>query len=500
MADNQLIRKGKRQPLPVQNFEVYGKVPPQSKDLESAVLGAIMLNIAAFDIVVDLLRPEMFYVDAHQRIYSAMLALVGRNMPVDLLTVVEELRKMEDLDKVGGPVFISRLTDTVVSDANIETHARIVVQKFMARRLIDVGGSIVHAAYNDSTDVFELLDEAEKQISAINIGEQKGYETLDNCLRDMVAKVEELRHSDLEITGVTSGFKSIDLLTCGWQQPDLIILAARPSVGKTAFALNLAKAAVLAPVNAVGIGFFSLEMSKMQLTQRLVSMESEMDLADIIRGKLSDAGMADLMKLGVKKLMGNRFFIDDTPAINIYQLRSKARKMVKKGVGFIIIDYLQLMAGIQNGRADNREQEISKISRDLKGLAKELKIPIMALSQLSRGVESRQDKTPVLSDLRESGAIEQDADVVMFMYRPEYYGKSADENGNNLAGETQIKFAKHRSGALDIIKLKANLKIQKFYDGDGSPSLFTNNPPPTKYTSKNSGMANTGVSDDESPF
>lgn len=495
----QKVKKQNRQPALIDMS--FGRVPPQSKDLEGAILGAIMVDKSAYDVVAELLTPETFYVDANQRIYKAIQALVSRNMPIDLLTVVEQLKQSEELDIVGGAFYVSRLTNDVMSGANIEAHSRIIIQKYMARRLITLGGELVQLAYDDSTDVFDLIDKFELALSNVNNYEKSSYDSLDKCLHDMEAKVEELRHSDQELTGVSSGFRDINRLTCGWQQPDLIILAARPSVGKTAFALNLLRGAVMDKSNPTGVGFFSLEMSKMQLTQRLASMESQIPLEYITRGKLSDDTMQDLRKLGINKLQGKRVFIDDTPAINIYQLRSKARKMVKQGVGLIFIDYLQLMAGIQNGRPDNREQEISKISRDLKGLCKELKIPIIALSQLSRATETRQDKTPVLSDLRESGAIEQDADVVMFMYRPEYYGKSADENGNNLAGETQIKFAKHRSGALDIIKLKADLRIQKFHDSEVIPAqlgLTGGNNQNSVYVQKGSKMAD-GL-DDEAPF
>lgn len=495
---NDKLQKRKPQPL---DLGIYGKVPPQNTDMEKAVLGAIMLERRAFDIVVEILQPECFYMEAHQIIYGCMMNLSKKGLPIDELTLCEELLIIEQLDKIGGPYFLTTLTRSIVSAANIETHARIVLQKHMLRHIIQVGGTMVQSAFSDGTDVFDLIDESERLLSKVNESVKSNYSRLSDGMTKVIKKIEDLRHSDEELTGVTTGFKDMDKLTCGWQAPDLIVLAARPSVGKTALALNLALAAVR---SGKGAGFFSMEMSEAQLIQRLLSMESEIYLEKIVRGKLSDDEMKDLYKLGVQPLVPHNFYIDDTPALNIYELRSKARRMVKQGVGIIFIDYLQLMSGIQNGRADNREQEISKISRDLKGLAKELHIPVIALSQLSRAVESRAgEKMPILSDLRESGAIEQDADIVMFMYRPEYYGKSADENGNNLNGETCIKFAKHRSGALDIVKLRAELAIQKFHDHIAQPTQLGLTPLSGidfSKARKTDNMANYGVSDEDAPF
>ncbi len=466
LTNNNRDKKARRQPAALTDLGniMYGKVPPQAKELEEAVLGAILIEKAAFDKAIEAVTADSFYVDAHQRIFKAIQSLAAKNMPIDLLTVVEELKNREELDLVGGPYFVTKLTNSVVSSANIEAHCRIVQQKYMARLLIQVSGEICQMAYDDSTDVFDCIDLAERRIMAVNSAVKTTFKHISKGLVPVFKRIEDLRHSNEELTGVNTGFKAINELTCGWQKPDLIILAARPSVGKTAFALNLA----LAAANSnVGVGFFTMEMSEAQLIQRLLSIESQMGLKPIIRGKLTDDDMKDLYKLGAQPLEQKEIYIDDTPGINIYELRNKVRKMHQQGVRLVIIDYLQLMNGVSNNsRNDNREQEISKISRDLKGLAKELDMPIIALSQLSREVEKRQggNKMPQLSDLRESGAIEQDADIVMFMYRPEYYGKHSDENGKNLAGETHIKFAKHRSGALEIIKLKSNLAIQRFYD------------------------------------
>jgi replicative DNA helicase len=451
---------------------VFGKVPPQSKDLEEAVLGAIMLEKSAFDSVVEILKPECFYVDANQRIYRAMQALAQKSMPIDLLTVVEELKFREELEVVGGPYYVSKLTNAVVSSANIDAHCRIILQKFIQRELIRISGEIIGDAYEDSIDVFDMLDEAESKLFEItNNHLRKNFDDINTVLVKTIQRIEDMRSRDEDITGVTSGFASLDKVTYGWQPTDLIILAARPAVGKTAFALNLARSAALNPVKPTAVAFFSLEMSSSQLVQRILSAESEIWLEKISRGKLEEHEMKQLYKKGIEKLSNAPIFIDDTAALNIFELRAKCRRLKNKhNVGLILIDYLQLMSG-SNERNSNREQEISKISRDLKGLAKELQVPIIALSQLSREVEKRKDgnKMPQLSDLRESGAIEQDADMVMFLYRPEYYDITANEFGESNKGETHVRIAKHRNGSLETIKLQALLHIQKFveYENDG---------------------------------
>jgi replicative DNA helicase len=453
---------------------VYGKVPPQAKDLEEAVLGAIMLEKSAFDTVVEILKPECFYADGHQRIYRAMQGLQQNNQPIDILTVVEELRRREELDMVGGPYYVTKLTNAVVSSANIEAHSRIILQKFIQRELIRISGEIISDSYEDSTDVFDLLDDAESKLFEItNNHLRKNFDSIDTVLVKTVQRIEDMRHRNEDITGVPSGFATLDRITYGWQNTDLIILAARPSVGKTAFALNLARNACLHATKPTPIAFFSLEMSAGQLVQRILSAESEIWLEKIARGKLSDAEVVQLYQKGINKLAKAPMFIDDTAALNIFELRAKCRRLKNKhNIGLIIIDYLQLMSGT-NDRNSNREQEISKISRDLKGLAKELQVPIIALSQLSRAVESRKEgeKIPQLSDLRESGAIEQDADMVMFLYRPEYYGITANENGESNKGETYVKIAKHRNGSLDNVRLRALLHIQKFTEWEGDDNL-----------------------------
>lgn len=461
---------------------IYGKVPPQARDLEEAVIGAIMLEKAAFDQVVEIIKPECFYVDAHQRIFRAMQALATKSQPIDILTVVEELRFREELDIVGGPYYVTKLTNAVVSSANIEAHARIVLQKFIQRELIRISGEIISDAYEESADVFDLLDQAESRIYEVTSTHlRNNYETIDAVLVNTIKRIEDLRHKNEDITGVPTGFPSLDKVTYGWQRTDLIILAARPAVGKTAFALNLARNAALHPTKPTPVAFFSLEMSAGQLVQRILSAESEIWLEKISRGKMEEHEMKQLFARGIQKLSQANIFIDDTAALNIFELRAKCRRLKNaNNIGLIIIDYLQLMSGTGENRNGNREQEISNISRSLKALAKELQVPIIALSQLSREVEKRKDgnKMPQLSDLRESGAIEQDADMVMFLYRPEYYDITQDEMGDSNRGETHVRIAKHRNGSLETIKLRALLHIQKFIEdsggGDFGPGLPSN--------------------------
>ncbi|HKZ65091.1 MAG TPA: replicative DNA helicase, partial [Chitinophagaceae bacterium] len=454
---------------------VYGKVPPQAKDLEEAVLGAIMLEKNAFDTVIEILKPECFYVDAHQRIFNAMQGLANKSQPIDILTVAEELRSREELEMVGGPYYVTKLTNTVVSSANIDAHARIVLQKFIQRELIRISGEIIGDAYEDSTDVFDLLDDAESKLFEItNNHLRKDYNSIDTVLVNTIKRIEDLRQRNEDVTGVPSGFTGLDRVTYGWQNSDLIILAARPAVGKTAFALNLARNAVMHPTKPTPVALFSLEMSAGQLVQRILSAESEIWLEKISRGKMEEHEMKQLYAKGIQRLSQAPLFIDDTPALNIFELRAKCRRLKNKhNIGMIIIDYLQLMSGSGDGRNSNREQEISSISRNLKGLAKELNVPIIALSQLSRAVEQRGAKegsrVPQLSDLRESGAIEQDADMVMFLYRPEYYDMNTNAEGENIKGLTEVKIAKHRNGTLETIKLKALLHIQKFTNWDEDP-------------------------------
>ena len=507
-------RKAIRKPKADLGSMVFGKIPPQAKELEEAILGAIMLEKGAFDTVVEILKPECFYVDANQRIFKAMQSLAVKSLPIDLLTVVEELKFKEDLELVGGPYYITRLTNAVVSSANIDTHARIVLQKFIQRELIRISGEIIGDAYEDSTDVFDMLDVAESKLFEItNNHLRKNFDDIETVLIKTIHRIEDMRLRQDDITGVPTGFPTLDKITYGWQPTDLIVLAARPSVGKTAFALNLARSAAMHPTKPTAVGFFSLEMSSSQLVQRILSAESEIHLEKIARGKLEDYEMRQLYDKGINKLSKAPIFIDDSAALNIFELRAKCRRLKNKhNIGMIIIDYLQLMSGSAD-RNSNREQEISKISRDLKGLAKELQVPIIALSQLSREVEKRKEsnKIPQLSDLRESGAIEQDADMVLFLYRPEYHDITTNEHGESNKGDTFVKIAKHRNGSLEIIKLKALLHIQKFVEEEGGdtnsrptggnwkPIPRDGNDGANMYIQKGSKM-NDGTFDEDAPF
>jgi replicative DNA helicase len=441
---------------------MYGKIPPQARELEEAVLGAILLDKSAFDTISEILKPECFYVEAHQLIFSAMQGLQQKNMPIDMLTMVEELKMREQLDIIGGAYYVSKLTNVVVSTANIEAHGRIVLQKFIQRELIRISGEVIANAYEDSTDVFDLLDDSEtKMFNITNNYLKKNFVDIGDALAHAVTRIDQLRTKKDEISGVPSGFTSLDRITYGWQPTDLIILAARPSVGKTAFALNLARNAALHPTKPQAVGFFSLEMSASQLVQRILSAESEIKMEKISRGKLEEYEYQQLHSKGIKKLEQAPIYIDDTAALNIFEFRAKARRLVNKHqVKMIIIDYLQLMSG-SGDRNSNREQEISNISRSLKALAKELNIPIIALSQLSRAVETRKESK-------------------MPQYRPEYYEVMSNEMGESTQGETHIRIAKHRNGRLDLIKLRANLDIQRFeeWEGDsGIPGLASNYKP-----------------------
>ena len=422
---------------------VYGKVPPQAPELEEAVLGASMLEKDTFAQVLEIIQSEeCFYVDAHQKIYAAMRRLFDKGTPVDLLTITEELRKTNELELIGGAYYLTRLTMSVLSSAHVESHARIVMEKFIQRELIRISGSVISDAYEDSTDVFDLLE----------------------VLIRTVNEIEENRKKTDDITGVPSGFASLDRLTAGWQKTDLIILAARPSVGKTAFALNLAMNAAMNAGKQFPVAVFSLEMGAGQIVKRMLSAVTDVSMEAITRGKMAEHEFIQLsQRMG--KLAQAKIFLDDQAALNILELRAKARRLKQKhDIQLIIIDYLQLMQANVD-KSGNREQEISKISRDLKALAKELEVPIIALSQLNRSVETRKEsKVPQLSDLRESGAIEQDADLVMFLYRPEYHGINNDAMGETIEGETQIHIAKHRNGSTGMEKVRFIKEYQRFVD------------------------------------
>ncbi len=459
-------RKSQSKPISMSEL-VLGKVPPQALPLEEAVLGALMLDKNALPLIIDILQPESFYLDAHQFIYRAMRRLFEKSNPIDLLTVTEELRKSEDLEKIGGTYYLVELTNRVASSANIEYHARIVAQKHIQRELIRVSTVTIHDAYEDSTDVFQLLDDAEKGLFSIT------QQNLNRAALDMgtltarlMKQLVELSAKEDGLTGVPSGFTALDRVTSGWQPSDLIIMAARPGMGKTSLVLAIARNAAMEFNKPVAL--FSLEMASVQLVQRLLSLESEITGSKFRTGKLEQYEWQQLQS-AIDKVSEAPIFIDDTPAINIFELRAKCRRLkMQHDIQLIIVDYLQLMSGTgESNKGGNREQEIANISRSLKGLAKELNVPVIALSQLSRAVETRGgSKRPQLSDLRESGSIEQDADIVSFIYRPEYYQIMEDEEGNSLKGIAEIIIAKHRNGALETVKLKFIDHFAKFANLD----------------------------------
>lgn len=444
-----------------------GKLPPQAVDLEEAVLGALMLEKDALSVVIDIVKAESFYKDAHQKIFEAITSLFQKSLPVDLLTVAAELRTLGYLEIIGGAYYLTQLTDRVVSAANIEFHARIISQKYIQRELIQISSQIITNAYDETSDIFELLDTAEKSLFEVAQNNlRRDTQKIDDIMRTAVDALEKLRDRTDSLTGIPSGFTALDRVTSGWQPSDLVIIAARPAMGKTAFVLSCARNAAVLHDKPVAV--FSLEMSSLQLVNRLISGETEIEQEKLKRGTLADHEWTQLHSR-IGKLTEAPLLIDDTPALNVFEFRAKCRRLkAQYDIQMVIVDYLQLMHGSADGKGGNREQEIGSISRALKSVAKELNIPVLALSQLSRAVESRPaaSKRPQLSDLRESGSIEQDADMVLFLYRPEYYGLTEDEEGNSTAGIAEIIIAKHRNGELATVPLKFVGKFVKFQDID----------------------------------
>jgi replicative DNA helicase len=468
-----------------------GKVPPQAVELEEAVLGALMLEKDALTNVIDILKVESFYKDSHKVIFQAILDLFTESQPIDLLTVTSQLRKNGALEIAGGAFYVTDLTSKVASAANIEYHARIITEQSIKRELIKISGEIQKEAFEDTTDVFELLDKMEQslfEISEKNI--RKNYSDMRSIMREAIIELEARKNQKDGLTGVPSGFTALDRVTSGWQKSDLVIIAARPAMGKTAFVLSVLRNAAVDHNRPVAI--FSLEMSSVQLVNRLISSEAELDSEKIKKGSLADHEWAQLVHK-TAKLSKAPLFVDDTPALSILELRAKCRKLkAQHDIQMVVVDYLQLMSGDSKngGQGGNREQEIASISRALKKIAKELAIPVIALSQLSRAVETRGgDKRPQLSDLRESGAIEQDADMVMFLYRPEYYGITQDEDNNSTAGVGEVIIAKHRNGSLDNVKLRFIGKYTKFMDLDSGVGYAPNQAQEVSYTHFTSGAS-----------
>jgi replicative DNA helicase len=440
-----------------------GKIPPQALDLEEAVLGAIMLEKEAVISILDILKPDSFYKEAHQKIFKAIVDLSSRQEPVDILTVTEELRKLTWLEEIGGPYYITQLTSKVASAAHVEFHAHIIAQKYIQRELIKVSTDIQQKAFDDSMDVDDLLDYAESEMFKVAEGSiKKEMQPVNVLIKEALHLIQEAGKREDGMSGVPSGFTKLDRITSGWQRSDLVIVAARPSMGKTAFVLSMTRNMAVEHKKSVAI--FSLEMASVQLVNRLICAETELSSERLRNGKLESFEWEQLERR-IKNLVDAPIYIDDTPAISVFELRAKCRRLKQQhNVDIIIIDYLQLMTCNIDSKG-SREQEVSFISRNLKVIAKELNVPILALSQLNRSVEVRSGtKRPQLSDLRESGAIEQDADIVLFIHRPEKYGFLEDEEGNSLRGIAEIIIAKHRNGALDDVRLRFRDELAKFMD------------------------------------
>ena len=454
------------------NLISSGRIPPQAIDLEEAVLGALLIDKNALANVIDILHPDAFYKNQHKNIFKIITILFGNNQPIDILTVATELRK-EGLMKIsGGEAYLAQLSQKVSSAAHIEYHARIILQKHIQRELVRISSEIIESAFDETTDVLELLDNAEQKLFEVGQGNLKrNYESAEVLIRQAIDKIENISKQE-GLSGIPSGFSELDRVTSGWQPSDLIILAARPGMGKTAFVLSMARNMAVDHHKKVAV--FSLEMSSIQLITRIISSETGLSSEKLRKGDLTDREWNELTS-GVKELEKTNLFIDDTPALSVFDLRAKVRRLKStQGLDLIIIDYLQLMTVGGSKTLGNREQEISTISRSLKSIAKELTVPVIALSQLSRAVETRSaSKRPQLSDLRESGAIEQDADIVSFIYRPEYYSISEWEDGDPSDNQAEIIIAKHRNGSLEDVRLRFIAELAKFSDLDhGSRMIF----------------------------
>ncbi|KIL76787.1 replicative DNA helicase [Bacillus badius] len=431
------------------------RIPPQSIEAEQAVLGAIFLEPAALTVASEILIPEDYYRTAHQKIYHTMLKLNDQGKAVDVVTVTEELAASKDLEDVGGVIYLTELAESVPTAANIEYYARIVEEKSLLRRLIRTATTIAQEGYNREDEVDALLNEAEKSI--MEVAQRKNTSAFHN-IKDVLVRtydnIEMLHNRKGDVTGIPTGFAELDRMTAGFQRNDLIIVAARPSVGKTAFALNIAQN--VATKTDENVAIFSLEMGAEQLVMRMLCAEGNINAQNLRTGSLTDEDWRKLT-MAMGSLSNSGIFIDDTPGVRIGDIRSKCRRLKQEhGLGMILIDYLQLIQG--SGRSgENRQQEVSEISRSLKALARELEVPVIALSQLSRGVEQRQDKRPMMSDIRESGSIEQDADIVAFLYRDDYYDKES-ENKNII----EIIIAKQRNGPVGTVQLAFVKEYNKF--------------------------------------
>ena len=492
-----------------------GKIPPQAIDLEEVVIGAMMIDKKGVDEIIDILHPDVFYKEKHKFIYEAIFKLFETSEPIDLLTVSSQLKKDGRLETIGGDFYLIKLTQKVASSAHIEYHARIILQKFIQRSLIKISNEIIKEAYDEATDIFDLLDSAESKLYDITQRNLKrSVQTAQDLVIQAKKRIEEIGKKE-GLSGVISGFDKLDELTSGWQPSDLIVIAARPGMGKTALTLSMARN--MAVNSNIAVAFFSLEMSAVQLITRLISSETGLSSEKLRTGKLEKHEWEQLT-IKVESLKRAPLFIDDTAALSILDLRAKARRLVSQyGIKIIIIDYLQLMtSGGAKQSGGNREQEVSAISRNLKALAKELNVPVIALSQLSRAVETRAGtKRPFLSDLRDSGAIEQDADIVSFIYRPECYkiNEWDDDEHTPTAGQAELIVAKHRNGKLENIRLKFIGSLGKFDNLDDSDSPFEfhskmNENKDNPFSTKNlpnadeafGSLTNDDMDDDDTPF
>ncbi|MFY9213273.1 MAG: replicative DNA helicase [Tissierellaceae bacterium] len=435
---------------------VIGRIPPHSVEAEQSILGAMILDKEAINTAVEIIKPEDFYKEANGEIYEAILVLFNKNEPVDLITLSEELKRRGTLEHVGGVTYLANLSSGVATTANAEYYCKIVKDKSTLRRLIKSSNQIMGKAYEDSEEVGAIIEEAEKQIFDITQGaHREGFSPINEVLLESFARIEEMAANKGQLTGLTTGFLDIDNKLSGLQKSDLVLIAARPSMGKTAFGLNVATNAALKAKAKVAI--FSLEMSKEQLVQRMIAATAHVDLQKIISGNLTEDEWLQIIN-SMGPLSQADIYIDDTAGISLTEMRAKCRRLkIEKGLDLVVIDYLQLMQ--LDVRTENRQQEISAISRGLKGLAKEMECPVISLSQLSRAPELRSDHRPMLSDLRESGAIEQDADVVMFLYRDEYYNEESEKKN---IGEVII--AKHRNGPTGTVELVWKKEFTKFLD------------------------------------
>ena len=471
----QLTNEKKMKPSAVTmpDVDMQGRVMPQAIDFEEATLGAMMLDNNATVIVIDQLREEMFYKESHQKIFKAIWQVFSKHDPVDLLSVSRQLRQNGTLEQVGGAYYLASLTNRVVSSANIEYYARILMEKFIQRKLIEVSTETIRNAYDNSQDVLDMLDHAEQRL--FDIAEQnfhQSHQKVSELIQEVLDDLQEMKKSGEKLRGLASGFSDLDRLTNGWQKGTLNIIAARPGMGKTAFVLSMARNITVDTGKALAV--FSLERSASDLVLRLISAESGFKQNQLKSGNLNDRDWGTLIN-STTELANAPLIIDDTAGLSIFELRAKCRRFKQQyDIQAVIIDYLQLMTAGTDMKG-NREQEISTISRSLKALSKELDIPVIALSQLNRSVESRvgagASKRPQLSDLRESGAIEQDADIVIFIYRPEYYKLATFDDGTPSAGMAELMIAKHRNGAVRDIKLRFIADYAKFCDTETQISV-----------------------------